>query len=86
MMEAMAMERVVIGTDIPGTNDLVQNRVNGMLVPIKSPEKIAEAVNYVLKNPEQVEAFGKNSRELIEEKFSASRAAGEYKEIYESLI
>ena len=54
-------------------------------MPLKSPEKIAEAINYILENNKEAEKIAKNGQKLIKEKFSAERAAKEYTIIYSRL-
>ena len=44
LMEAMAAGIPVVTTDIPGSNDLVQEGVSGWLADMKSPESLAEAI------------------------------------------
>ncbi|MBW2991799.1 glycosyltransferase [Candidatus Woesearchaeota archaeon] len=85
LMEAMALERVVITSDIRGNKPLIKNNETGMLVPVKNPRKIAEAVDHVQNNPEQAEKIAENAKNLIKSKFSAERAAREYEKIYSSL-
>ena len=85
VMEAMTMEKVVIGTNIPGTRELIKHKETGLLVPIKNPRKIAEAVNYVLKNKRLTKSMAINAKKLIEKKFSAERAAKEYEDLYNLL-
>lgn len=84
-MEAMALERVVITTDIFGVKGLVKHKETGLLVPIKSPKKIAQAINYVIKNKKQAENIGKKARILIEKEFSAKKAAKEFEKLYKNL-
>ena len=86
IMEAMAMKRIIIGTDIPGIRELIKNKKNGLLVPIKSPKKIAEAINWIWQNKKQTQKISKEARALIEKKFSAERAASEYSKIYKKII
>jgi glycosyltransferase involved in cell wall biosynthesis len=86
MMEAMAMERVVIGTDIPGIRDLIKHNETGLLVPVKSPKRIASAINHLIKDYKLTNKLKKKAKKLIEDKFSAKRAAKEYKELYIKLI
>jgi glycosyltransferase involved in cell wall biosynthesis len=82
LMEAMAMERIVVGTNIPGIIDLIKHKKTGLLVPTKDPEKIAEAVKWVLENKKESYKIAKNGRVLIEKEFCASRIAKKYEKIY----
>jgi len=86
MMESMAMEKMIIGTDIPGIRPLIINKETGLLVPQKSPKKIAAAIEYILNNPKETDKMRKRAKHLIEEKFSATRAAKAFEELYQRLI
>lgn len=81
-MEAMAMERVVIATDIEGNRELIKDKETGLLVPTNSPKKIAEAVKYIINNENEAEKIIKNAKRLIEKEFSAEKAAEEFERVY----
>jgi len=51
VLEAMAHGRPVIASEGAGASDLVDNGVNGFVVPIRSPEAIAEKVNLMKSMP-----------------------------------
>ncbi|MCM8788035.1 MAG: glycosyltransferase family 4 protein [Candidatus Omnitrophica bacterium] len=82
MMEAMAMEKIVIGTDISGIRELIKHKEKGLLVPTKNPKKLAEAIEWVLDHQNETEKIRKNAKILIKKEFSAERAAKEYEELY----
>lgn len=86
MMEAMAMKKIVIGTNIPGIMNLIEDKKTGLLVPTKNPMKIAEALDWVLKNKGQVEKMAESARVLIEKRFFVGRAVKEYRNIYKQVL
>lgn len=86
MMEAMALEKLVIGTNIQGIRELIKHKETGLLVPKKSPEKIAEAIRWALNNKNKAEKIAKNGKRLIEEEFSAEMAAKKYEKVYKDLL
>lgn len=67
--EAMAIGRAVITTDVPGCRDTVIDGVNGFLVPAWSPEALADKMIYFIKNPEEIEMMGLQSRKLAVSRF-----------------
>lgn len=85
LMEAMAMEKVAIGTNIKGIRFLIKHKETGLLVPLKNPKKIAEAITYIQKNQKQANVMAKNAKHLIQKQFSAERAAKEYENLYRGL-
>jgi len=86
LMEAMALEKVVIGTDIKGIRFLIKNNHTGLLVPLKKPRRIAEAIDSIKGDPSKAREMAKNARFLIQNQFSADRAAGEYEKLYKRLL
>lgn len=74
-MEAMAMHRPVVVTDVGGVGELVDDGVHGRRVPPESPDAIAEAIKQIARNPEQAAAMGERGRQRIEARFSSRRSA-----------
>lgn len=52
VLESMTCGSVPVATKCGGPEEMIENNVNGILVPIKSPNAIAEAVGYLLSNNE----------------------------------
>ena len=48
LVESMASGRPIIGTNIGGTPQVIEHGENGLLVPPKDPQKLAEAIEQVL--------------------------------------
>lgn len=69
VLEAMAMGRPVITTDAPGCRETVIDGVNGFLVPVKSVDKLTEAMEKFITNSALINTMGKASRRITEEKF-----------------
>lgn len=59
--EAMASGLPVITTENNGAADLIEPGVDGFVVPIRSPEKIAEALERLYRNPQLRHAMGENA-------------------------
>ncbi|MGC8790688.1 MAG: glycosyltransferase family 4 protein [Desulfurella sp.] len=61
-LEAMQSQKSVITTtDAGGTNELVQNGLNGFIVP-PTPQDIAQAMQTLIENPELTLKLGKNAK------------------------
>jgi glycosyltransferase involved in cell wall biosynthesis len=63
MQEAMSQQLPIIITPNTGGADLVIEGQTGFLVPVKSPEKIAEKINWFLDNKGQIPLMGKMAQE-----------------------
>ena len=73
VMEAMAMARPIITTDVPGCRETVQEGINGFLVSAKNVTDLVKAMKYFLDKPLQVEKMGQASREIAEEKYDVHK-------------
>jgi glycosyltransferase involved in cell wall biosynthesis len=86
LIEAAAMGRPIVATDIPGCREVVRNGVNGFLVPARDAVALAEAIESLLKNPKLRAEFGAASRQLAEERFSDQRVVGCILDLYRALL
>lgn len=82
-VEAMAMEKPVVGTFVGGIPEIVTPDV-GILVPPRNPVAIAEAVNSLLSLPNKAKRFGRAGRKRVEENFTWDHTAKGYEQIYAS--
>lgn len=73
VLEAMAMGRPIITTDAPGCRETVVDSRNGFLVPIKTVDELADAMEQFIKHPKLIENMGKASRKLTEERFDVNK-------------
>ncbi|MDC1510716.1 glycosyltransferase family 4 protein [Gammaproteobacteria bacterium] len=63
VLEAMAIGRPIITTEVAGCRETVENGKNGWLVPAKNPVAVADRMIWFLDNPNRVEIMGRESRE-----------------------
>lgn len=66
LMEAMALGLPCVATDCPcgGPRCLIQNGVNGILVPVGDVDKMANAMRSVLFDLKKAESMGQNARKI----------------------
>ena len=64
--QAMACGLPVIVTENVGARDLVQNNVNGFVVPVGAPEAISERLRYLHEQPERRREMGEMARRTVE--------------------
>jgi len=67
--QAMACGLPVIVTENVGARDLVQDGVNGFIVPIRSPQAIAERLRFLFANRNIAMRMGKAARETVRRGF-----------------
>ena len=59
LLEGAAKGLPIVTTDTVGCRDVVQNNLNGYLVPIKNSVKLADKLEILIKDPEIRERMGK---------------------------
>lgn len=69
VLEAMAMGRPIITTDVPGCRETVVEGRNGFLVPVRDAQALARAMRRFIEDPSLVAPMGVESRRMAEERF-----------------
>ena len=69
IMEALAMEKAVVATNVGGIMDLINDGENGFLVEPHDPEALALKIKELMQNKNLREKFGKAGREFVSKNF-----------------
>lgn len=85
LIEACAVGRPIVTTDVPGCRECVIPGYNGYLVPAKDSAALAAAIELLINDDAKRKGFGMNSRLLAEEEFSIDRVVQQTFDIYHSL-
>lgn len=85
ILESMAFRLPIITTDVGGNPTLVKNGVNGVLMPVKSTQAVAEAMKYFLDNPDKVKSMGESSSDIVT-KFYPDNVSKHLSAIYSKLL
>ncbi len=72
-LECMGMGKAVVGTNINAVPEVIQDKVNGLIVPAKDSENLGKAILQLLKDEEMRKNYGKASRKIIDEEFNLNR-------------
>ena len=86
ILEAMAMSKPVIATNIRGCREEVNDGETGFLVNIKSPQEIYRSVRKLLENDSLTKKFGINSRKRVENLFNEEKVLEKELKIINSLM
>lgn len=80
LIEAMASGVPIVASDIPGYRDVLRHGAQGLLVPPRNPQAIADAVSALLRDPDR-KAMGERGR-LTARKYSWTEVTKRIEEVY----
>ena len=85
LLEAMALGRALVATDVGGVPDAVEHGANGLLVEPRNPAAFADALSSLLTDEPLRVAMGRRSSERAEA-FSERRAIGDLQALYMKML
>jgi len=86
ILETMAMGRTVIATRVGGVPEIVRDGANGLLVPPRQPESLAQAIERLATDVELRRGLESAALETIRRDFSIERMVHETERVYRELI
>lgn len=86
LIEAASCGLPIITTDIPGCREIVKDGENGILVPPKSPEALANAIQGLIFDKTLRQQFGANGRKRVEKELSISHVIEQTLSLYQSIV
>ncbi|HEX8897647.1 MAG TPA: glycosyltransferase family 4 protein, partial [Chthoniobacterales bacterium] len=85
IMEAMAAGLPVISTPLGGIPEMIEDGINGELIPERDPAALSAAIERLLDDPERARGFGSRGRQIAREKFSIETSARQLQALLGSL-
>ena len=70
VIEAMAMEKPVVASNIRGCREAIINQETGFIIPPRNTDALANALDFLLANPEQAKQMGVRGRQRVLENYS----------------
>jgi glycosyltransferase involved in cell wall biosynthesis len=86
ILEAMAYGLPVIGSNVGGIYTLIKHGENGLLVPPKDKDAIAQAAKEILSDDNKAQAMAEASRMMVKKKFTLDIMADKVAALYEEII
>lgn len=86
ILEAMALGKPVVATDIKGNNELVVHGKTGFLVPPHRPDKIAESIISLLDDEKMATEMGEKGYLRLKEKFDINTTVKQINLEYKKLL
>lgn len=85
MLEAMAMKKAIIGTKTGAIPEIIQDRVNGLLISPGSSDEIARAISELIENPALRQKLGEQAAIRIDE-LSQEKEFSEWEKAYREVL
>ncbi len=85
VIEAMAMGRPIVATDIDGVREELEDGITGLLVPPENSDALAESIIDLLVDKDKSSQMGINARREAEEKFGVDLMLKNVENVYEEL-
>jgi glycosyltransferase involved in cell wall biosynthesis len=83
-MEAMAMQLPVVTTHIMGIPELVTDGTEGLLVPPGRVDPLTEALERLVRSPEERRGMGRAARRKVEREYDVARSAKQLRAVLEN--
>lgn len=86
LLEAAATGLPMIGCDSPGIRDLIEDGVNGLLVPPRDPIALADALTRLVDDPVWAAGLGRTARDRVVATYCDDVVLSEVLELYERVL
>lgn len=86
MLEAMAMSKPMIVTNMGGMPEIIKHGVNGFIVPVRDFETMAAKICHLLDDVKLRERFGYTGREMVESQYTKERVTRDTLMVYRKVL
>ena len=82
VLEAMAMRVPIVVTDVPALVEVVESGRGALVVPVRDPSALAEAIETLLEDRVAASEMAERAQQIFFERFTLQRSAGRMVELY----
>ena len=86
LLEAMAMENIVLGSDVGGITEVVTNNKNGIVFKKGNKEDLILKISHIVENIENMDGIRKQARRSVINKYSWEKSRERLQNVYEAVI
>ena len=86
VLETLAIGKPVIGANIAGIPELVQDKVNGLTYQYDDIRELEEKMKLLFENKELADEYGRNAKNIAKKEYSKNEYYNKIIKIYEKLI
>ena len=83
ILEAMALSRPVVASNVGGIPEMIEDGVTGLLVPPHDAEALAAAIVRLLKNHSLADMIGRAGHDMVHDRFCIQLMVGAIESIYD---
>jgi glycosyltransferase involved in cell wall biosynthesis len=86
LVEAMALGKPVVASDVGGMSEILSSPSCGRLVPPGDPDALARGLEALIRDPELRKRLGEAGRRHVEKNYSLEKNASRIKHFYMELV
>jgi glycosyltransferase involved in cell wall biosynthesis len=86
LIEACAVGRPIVTTDVPGCRDVVTDGLNGLLVPVRDAQALARSLETLVEDRDLRLRFGANAHQRAVADFDVRQVVAQTLELYRSVL
>jgi len=86
MLEAMAMAKPMIVTNMGGMPEIIKDGINGFIVPVRDFEAMAAKICQLLEDVKLKERFGYTGRQMVESQYTKEKVTQETLGVYKKVL
>ncbi|MFC1806940.1 glycosyltransferase family 4 protein [Candidatus Omnitrophota bacterium] len=86
VIESMGFGKPLIATRLGGNLDLVEDGVSGLLIQPGDSKKLADAILFLINNPNKSKQLGANAMKRVRDKFSIEGTVNKIEQIYRDIL
>ncbi|MEN2986538.1 MAG: glycosyltransferase family 4 protein [Thermodesulfovibrionaceae bacterium] len=86
VLEAMAMEKSIVVSDIPAFKTFVKDGFNGLFFKSENSEELKGKILFLIENKKYREEIGRNARQTVLDRFNLNKMIEDTERIYKELI
>ena len=86
ILESLACKTPVITSANEGSMEIIEDDINGYVVPIRDASGIAQRIRHLYDNPDILKRLSENSQDKLKNEFSSELTAKNYSKYFQSLL
>jgi glycosyltransferase involved in cell wall biosynthesis len=86
IIEGMAAGKPVVATAAGGALEIIEDGVNGLLVPCRDSKAMSRAILHVISNPDRAWQIGMAARKRVAEKFTVQHQVKAVEKLYDDIL